>query len=226
MNLLYALLELAYRSSFECTIGNVLAVLVFVALIVVFPTWTIPLLFLALLISFGFLNARVFRQLYYEAHGCKALVDGRNPDAEGYFRKSLALAQSLRKSDRSRSRLLEWLSIVTDAQGKHDDAEHFAREWLSNDEALLGSEHLRTIAAMQNLAALYCVSARYQVALPLLEKALSAREKRPGIDRVGYAMCLHWLGAVMHGLHEHDKAQTFLSRASEVLGQAETSACK
>ncbi len=220
MNLFHALLELAFRSSFACAIGNVLAVLVFITLIVVLPAWTIPLLFVALLTAFGLLNGRAFKQLYYEAHGCKALGEGRNPEAEAYFRKSLALAQSLRKNDPARSRLLEWLSTVTDAQGKHDEAEFFARDWLDHDEKTLGSDHLRTVAAMQNLAAIYCVTARYPQALPLLEKALSVRESRPGIDRVGYGMCLHWLGAVMYGLHEHDKAATFLSRASAVLGEA------
>lgn len=218
MTVLMAFIDFAFRS-FEHTVGNLLAVLVFVALIVVLPAWTVPLLVVGLVIALALLNGRAFRQLYYEAHGSKAFEEGRHAEAEACFRNSWALAQSLRKNDPARSRLLEWLSTVTHAQGKHEDAEAFAREWLANDEKTLGSDHLRTVSAMQNLGEILCTTARHQEALPLLEKALSVREKWQRTDPVEYAMCLQWLGAVWHHLHEPEKAEAFLARASAILGQ-------
>src|ERR1700686_2156127 len=148
MNLLRAILAIFFRSP-ALAIANVITVLTFVAAIVLwmassrgpFSTFSfLTYLIATLLVALMVVNHRSFMQLSCEAHGAKAMEESRHAEAEAFFRKSWAWAQGLPRNDPARSRILEWLTTVTFAQGKHGEAETFAREWLDNDENILGPD--------------------------------------------------------------------------------------
>ncbi|AUB83301.1 CHAT domain-containing tetratricopeptide repeat protein [Candidatus Thiodictyon syntrophicum] len=62
-------------------------------------------------------------------------------------------------------------------EGRHADAEPFARIALDHGERVLGAEHPDTLASVNNLAGLYYSQGRYGEAEPLLRRALEARER-------------------------------------------------
>ncbi len=221
MNLLDAFLrfsERSFRWNFRNTVAVLIFIVVFVTAVALYPAFYVALACsLGLLIALAILNRRAFMQLVFEGHGAQAFLAGRNAEAESYFRKSWALAQTLEPTDRSRGRILEWLVLVTQTQGNFDDAEAFAQEWLSNDEKTYGGSHLRTVAAMEALAQVYRVLARYPQALPLMERALRVRETRQDREPADYAACLETIGRLWNALERRDRAEPYLRRAFEIV---------
>ncbi|MSU80095.1 MAG: tetratricopeptide repeat protein [Gemmataceae bacterium] len=209
--------------SIPCTVGNLLAVFVFVLMVILGGVWSIPLILwmplsiLTFFIVFVFLNLRVWKLLVYESHGAKAFHDGRYAEAESYFRKSWTMAQSLGPKDQCRGRLLVWsLAVATRLQGNYDEAEAFCREWLSTNKSELDGEYPRTVQVMECLAGIYIILARYRHALPLLEKALRMREALQAEEPLEYAKSLASVAIFWCFQERPDLAEPYFQRAFEI----------
>ena len=174
------------------------------------------LCFLFLAVVLALLNRRVLLQLYYEGQGARAFQAGRFREAETHFRRAWELMPS---QGAARSRLLEWLTRVTQMQGNYDDAERYASDWLHHEEATGDPDGPRLASAKEALAHVHVALARYQHALPLLEDAFHIRTARKDREPLEYATCLHALSVLHINLNQPERLKPFVEQALSIVPQ-------
>jgi tetratricopeptide (TPR) repeat protein len=179
------------------------------------------ILVLAVHVSF---NWRAFMQATSEGHGVKAFQEGRHADAEGHFRTATDYAASLRADDPCRGRLLERCTELARAQGKYDDAEKLAQQWIKAEEAAWGDADPHTLRAVESLATMYDDIARHAQALPLLEQALRGRESRRQFEAYEYALCLTRMAEHWCRLERYERAEAPIRQACEILRRSNADA--
>jgi tetratricopeptide (TPR) repeat protein len=80
-------------------------------------------------------------------------------------------------------------------------------------EQQLGTEHLSTVACLNNLALLYQAQGRYELAEPLLQQALSLYEQQMGATHLKTATSLNNLADLYWHQGKYEEAEPLLKRA-------------
>jgi tetratricopeptide (TPR) repeat protein len=108
------------------------------------------------------------------------LDEGRYRDAEGAFRRSLAVLEHAPGEEADVARTLDNFANAYEAQGRYPEAEDLFKRSLPIEERLYGTSHSSVADTLHNLSRVYVSQGRYQDAEGLLKRALSIRNRAPG----------------------------------------------
>jgi tetratricopeptide (TPR) repeat protein len=100
--------------------------------------------------------------------------------------------------------------------GKYANAEPVARVALDRGERSLGAEHPRTLASLNNLAALYQVQGRFGEAEPLLRRAFADRQRVLGTGHPDNLQSLNNLAVLYYTQGRYEDAVPLLRRVLEI----------
>jgi len=115
--------------------------------------------------------------------------------------------------------MLRWVALIFNRQAQYHLAEPLFQQVLTITEQTLGSDHLDTASALNNLAELYRYQGKYHLAEPLLQRALSIDEQSLSPDHPETASTLNNLANLDLSQGNFDLAESPLLRALSIREQ-------
>lgn len=144
---------------------------------------------------------------------------GRLAGARSMAERSLAIRERALGADHPLvAESLVGLGMVLRSLGSGADARARFEQAVAILEKSLGPEHPDVAEALQLLALSHEHAGNLDEARAVYERALASQEalaKREGMEQ-GVADSLEWLGDLLQGMHERDKARTMLLRALKI----------
>ena len=101
-------------------------------------------------------------------------------------------------------------------QGRYDDALSVAENALKLSERELGTDHLTTATALNELAVVYVALGRYDEAEPVYKRSLAIREESLGPDDPDVALSLNNLAQLYRAQRRYTEAEPLYKRALEI----------
>lgn len=140
-------------------------------------------------------------------------AQGRLADAEKLYAAAGPRASTMQAEVAHR---LNYLSVIRDAQGRHDDAELIAKRALVLRQQTIGPEHADTGLTMNNLAMTYWALGRKAEAAPLLRRAIGIIEKTKGAGHPDLAKLVGNLASVLAPATEAAEIEGLQKRALQI----------
>jgi tetratricopeptide (TPR) repeat protein len=104
-------------------------------------------------------------------------------------------------------------------QGKYTEAATIAERILKLTEVARGPNDLQTVAALNNLGAVYWQESKYPLAEQAYSRTLAIEEKALGPDHLDVAQTLNNLGVLSAALQDWLKAEHYYQRATDIIEQ-------
>lgn len=112
-------------------------------------------------------------------------------------------------------------TLTNTARIKFDEAEQLYKRALATVEKVLGTEHLSTVANLNNLAVLYRQQGRHAEAEPFAKRVVTITEKTLGPNHTDLGIALHNLGYLYFTWAKYVEAELFLERALAIFERAQ-----
>lgn len=109
------------------------------------------------------------------------------------------------------------VASLLEVQGKHHDAEQYARQILQSRsiDPVLGHEHPKTLKAHYRLANTLSFQGRYREADEEYRKAISGQKKAIGDEHHDTLISIFWLARNLHLMHQLKEAESLLRKLLE-----------
>jgi tetratricopeptide (TPR) repeat protein len=152
--------------------------------------------------------------LPYSELGIRYARSGRLDEAEGLFKKSIALLEkTVGPIHPDLANSLNNLAELYRIQNRGTEAEALHQRILAIRERTLGPNHPDVAKSLNNLALIYHAQKRYAMAETYYRRAISIWEKTPPADPSELAMSLNNLATLYSAEGRYSEAETFFRRS-------------
>ena len=158
--------------------------------------------------------------------GAIAWTDGRYAEAEGLWRRTLAIFESKAVPPQYTASVLNNLGRMKADQGHYEDAEEYLEHARTVLETRVGQNDRSVAITLTNLAEVKLARRQYDTALKLLLRALEINEGGPNYE---IGRTLNQLAHLHNAVGEPDKADAFHRRSidsyEKLLGPSSPAVC-